>query len=582
MNKIKPITLFSVLCLLLIAGFQKPEKMDTPQEASLDIAQEAPQQKVPTLQRTSLLPPEAQTYVRVSNTTNFWAMLKKSSVGRLWQDQQFQDFLGNPDADIWQEILFEEESGPESEMLIQQLKMLKGEIIFAFDMEMEDPYIIAAMAGDDFLLSLEMDEKLLGITEEPFEIVKSTFQGVEIIQHVDNGGTPQEESSWQAHVGTTFVMGYAREWIENCIVQLKKESIKEPEGNPRCTLSLPLSDMIRTFIEENRKDLADDPDSMNTEVLFEALGLMGIENFSLEIELKEAEMVADSNLRVSDLNKGIFTILDLRPSELPSVDFIPGNVASIEVGRFNLLRFWQEIPTVLASAMPAVKPQFDIIVAMLQQQAGINLEQDLLSNIGTEYFSFSVDESDKQITVIAVELKDSVAFKTGLETAFTAPGIQPQVAAGLDIEEFLDHTIYSVKELDPEDVIAFTVSSDYLLYGNPDGIRQVIRSESSDAAAESFEHSLLVKGLRQHIPPRAFGFGAVDWKKHMAVVVRELNNPEYFGLMVENWAMSGSPFPPPDINKLPPADHIASFFNVSYQYAEETDEGIHQRIILKY
>ena len=68
----------------------------------------------------------------------------------------------------------------------------------------------------------------------------------------------------------------------------------------------------------------------------------------------------------------------------------------------------------------------------------------------------------------------------------------------------------------------------------------------------------------------------------MTVVVRELNNPEYFGLMVQNWAKSGSPFPPPDFNKLPPADHIASFFNVSYQYAEATDEGIHQRIILKY
>ena len=52
--------------------------------------------------------------------------------------------------------------------------------------------------------------------------------------------------------------------------------------------------------------------------------------------------------------------------------------------------------------------------------------------------------------------------------------------------------------------------------------------------------------------------------------------------MVENWAKSGSPFPPPDLNKLPPATHIASFFNVSYQYAEATDEGIHQRIILKY
>ena len=65
-------------------------------------------------------------------------------------------------------------------------------------------------------------------------------------------------------------------------------------------------------------------------------------------------------------------------------------------------------------------------------------------------------------------------------------------------------------------------------------------------------------------------------------LVRELNKPGYTDVMVQNWAKSGSPLPPPDFSKLPPADHIASFFNVSYQYAEATSDGIHQQIILKY
>jgi len=535
------------------------------------------------IERISLLPAEAQAYVRVSNTTNFWSQLKQSPLGKLWADPQFQDFLGNPDGETWQDLFFDEEDDAESEMLTEQLGMLKGEVILAFDMEMENPYIIAAMAEDDFLRSLEMDAKLAEVTTESFEIIKSTFQDIEIIQHVENGDTPDGESSWQTHVGTTFVLGYTREWVEKCIVQLKKEAIKEPEGHPACNLQFPLSGLIKKFIEEEKKDAANNPGAMDIELLFDALGLMGIENYSLQIELREAEMVADSTLRASDLNKGIFTILDLQPSELPTVGFIPENIASIEVGRFNLLRFWQEIPNVLATAMPAVKPQFDMIVAMLQQQAGINFEQDLLANIGTEYFSFTVAEGDRQTSIVAVELKDSMAFKTGLETTLAAPALQPQVAAGLEIEEFLGHTIYTVKDSDPESVIAFGVAGDYLLYGQPDGIRQVIRSESGDAAATgSLEHSPLVKGLRQHVPPRAFGFGAVDWKKNMAIIVRELGKPEYFSLMQQNWAKSGSPLPPPDFNKLPPADHIASFFNVSYQYAEATTDGPHQRIILKY
>ena len=109
------------------------------------------------------------------------------------------------------------------------------------------------------------------------------------------------------------------------------------------------------------------------------------------------------------------------------------------------------------------------------------------------------------------------------------------------------------------------------------------RRESSDTATnESFERSPLVKGLREHVPPRAFGYSAIDWKKNMDVIVREFSKPEYVGLMQQNWAKSGSPLPPPDFEKLPSADHIASFFNVSYQYAEATSDGLHQQIILKY
>ncbi|MEN7973193.1 MAG: hypothetical protein ABFR47_05090 [Verrucomicrobiota bacterium] len=535
------------------------------------------------LERTTLLPPDAQTYVRVSNTTNFWNKLKQSSLGKLWVDQQFQDFIGNPDAETWQELIFEGDTDAESKMLVEQVNMLKGEVILAFGMDMEDPCIIAAMDAADFQRSLEMDEKLVEITEEPLEIVRSTFQDVKITEHIKSGGTPGKDSSWQAHVGTTFVLGYSREWIERCIVQLKKEEIKEPEGNPVCNLNLPISKLIQKFIEDEKKDSANNPSMLDTELIFEALGLMGIESYQLKVELKEAEMVVDSNLLVSDLNKGIFSILDLQPSELPSVGFIPENIASFEVGRANLLRFWQEIPAVLTTAMPTMKPQFDMILAIFQQQAGINFEQDLLANLGTEYISFSVVDGSKQTSTVAVELKDGMAFKTGLETALSSPALQPQLAAALEIEEFLDHTIYTVKNTEPGNPIAFSVTGEYFLYGHPAGIRQVIRCENSDApTAGSYENAPLVKGMRQHVPARAFGFGAVDWKKNMAIVIRELTKPEVSQGFLQGWAKSGSALPPPDFGKLPPADHIASFFNVSYQYAEATPNGIHQKVILKY
>jgi hypothetical protein len=381
-----------------------------------------------------------------------------------------------------------------------------------------------------------------------------------------------------------MVFGYTKEWVERCIVQLKKEPVEEPSGRPVCSLHLPLSSMIRKLIAEKKEQAASQAEPVDFELMLDAMGLMGIETFSLKAELRETEMVVDGNLRATDLNKGIFTILDLEPTTLPNVGFIPGNISSIEVGRFDLLRFWKEIPVFLATAMPAAKSQYDLVLAMIQQQTGIDIEQDLLSNLGTEYFSFNVDEGGRQVAVTAIELRDSRAFKRGLETALASPALQPQFTAGLEIEAFLDHTIYRVKNSAEEgNNVAFAVMNDYLLYGEPDGIRQVIRNENSDAAAgDSYERSSLLDGLRKVVPPHAFGFGVTDWKKQMAFLVRELSASEYTRMIEQNWAKSGPPLPPPDFDKLPPADHIASFFNVSYQYTESTGEGIHQRIILKY
>ena len=526
------------------------------------------------LQRTDLLPPQGRTYVRISNTTEFLSKLEKSAIGKLWADQQFQDFLGNPDEEIWNSFLFDGESKEEDDVFKEQMKMLTGEVVLAFDIKKDDIYIIADMSNEDFQRGLELDDQLRNVIENPFEIMKSTFQGVEIVQHIDSPGTDEENSSWQTHVGRTFILGYTREWVEQCIIRLKKEDIKEPKGNPAMTLDLPVKAMVLKSIEG--------PDSAEDRALFDALGLLGVKNFSCRIELRDSEIIVDNNLSIDDLRRGLFTLLDTEPSELPTVTFIPANLTSLEVGRFDLFSLWKEIPAILAQAEPASKPQFDMMLAMVQQQAGIDLEQDLLAHLGTKYFAFSTDD-EKLASTIALELKDGVAFKQGLESALSAPSMKPYVASGLEVSDFLDYAIYTLKNSDPSNSIGIAITDNYLLYGKPDGLRQVIRSITSEAAANmAFEQAELVQGLRKEVSSSAFGFGAIDWKLNMDAIMAELTKPEYMSLIEQNWAISGAVLPPPDFKKLPSADHIASFFNVSYQYVEANNNGLHQKIILKY
>jgi hypothetical protein len=534
------------------------------------------------LERTALIPADAQTYIRVSNVTNFLSKLKKSSAGRLWEDRQFQDFIGSPGPESWEEILFDGEKTAEDEMYIEQLKMLKGELILAFNTKNEAPHIIAALSTEDFQQSLVLDEKLAEVGEIPFRIIRDTFQDVEVIQHIEAPGTPAEDSSWQAHLNHTLVMGGSREWVEKSIVQLKKEPAEEPEGNPVLNVNLPLAEFIRDQLLEEQA-AAPSPMSPDPIVLLESLGLMGIEKFTTRIELVDTEMVVDNTLAATSLHKGIFTILDFQPVELPAVGFIPENIAMIEVGRFNLLRFWQEIPAILSVAMPSAAPQFDLMLALLRQQTGIDIEQDLLAHLGTRYFAFSSVEGETLLSVTVIDLKDSQAFKHGMETAMASPALQSRIAMLIETIDFLGHSLYVSKNTAPSEAISFAVIGNYLIYGHPDALRQVIRSETSGAApGTAFEHTELVKGMRQSVPQSAFNYSTVDWKKCMAALIHEMTKPDRVQLIQQSWATRGGPLPPPDFNKLPPADHIASFFNMTHQYIEKTGDGLHQRIILKY
>jgi hypothetical protein len=531
------------------------------------------------MDRLSLLPPDQIISVRVSNISEFGARLKKSPFGQLWDDPQFQEFAGHPTEQDWADIFFSGDSDAEKEINIDQFKMLKGELIFGMNPGTETLCLIAAMSSEDYLRSLTQDEKLKVMAAEPFEIINDEFQGIKLIRHIHNGGTDEEESFWQAYLAGTLLNGTSREWIEQSIIQLKKQSPTEPEGAPSLEINLKISQLIDEMARETEA-------APNDKAVFEALGLTGIGNGSVTLRLDDNQMVLDGTLNITDLTKGIFALLDLQASALPTVTFIPENSSSIGVGRVNLLRFWREIPKIIAAISPEGILQFAMLSGMIQQQAKIDLDQDLLSNLGTQYLSFSVTdpETTQLVSVVGIELKDSFAFRTALETALTAPDLRPQIATVLDEESFLGHTIYNIKNQKPgSQPQAFSIAADRLFYGPPDELRRIIQTQSNaDSASASFEHSPLVQGLRKHTPPAAFSCQAIDWTKQLESVLPQLTNPAVIAALKMKCKDRNNSLELPDFEKLPAAEHLASFFKITYQYTEKTDNGLHRRVIAPY
>lgn len=526
------------------------------------------------LDRLSLLPPDSTVSVRVSNLSEFGARLKQSPLGQLWNDPQFQEFTGNPADDEWMDLLFAEASDAKKDILLDQLKMLKGELVIGTDSDLETFCLITTISEEDYLRSVEQDKKLSRMEDSNIEIVYDEFQGVQLARHISNAGTESESSSWQAYLANTMLIGPSREWVERAIIQLKKAPPTEPAGTPTFRIDV----NFQQIIANSSADETDD-------ALFDALGLSGVGNGSLTIQLEEDKLVTDSTLAVSDMTKGLFTLIDPQPATLPTVTFIPENMSSLESGRINLLGLWREIPNALSAMSPEGKMQFDMVLGMIREQAQIDIDQDLLSNLGTQYIAFASEDPDtqQQLGVVGIELKDRFAFQTALETALAAPALQPQVAFLLKEETFLEHTIYTVQNQQPGETIAFAIAADRFFYGPPSILRNIIRTQTSaDTAHDSFESSPLVRGLRRHTPAGALGFSAIDWQKQMKNILRELDSPIIIDAFRQAFADSDAPMAFPDLGPLPSADHLASFFTTSFQYLEQTDRGLHLRATMTY
>ena len=533
------------------------------------------------LSRSELLP-DASFQVSVSGTTNFWNALKTSPFGKLWVDPEFQNFAGHLDQDFFKKTFLQGDTpNPEKEVFIEQVSKMTGEVALAFNEGQQNPCIVAAISQEDYAKVLELDEHLSEILEDNFDLVKSTFQDIEIVKFVPLSG--KREPYWQAWAQDTLLVGWSREWVEKNLVALQKEKPEEPKGNPCLSLKINLRQLLQSWSKKEDGDLSpEDPDSFQR--ISKVLGLSGIGVFSMNVEMREHQMRVLSDLEVDDLNVGLFRLIDPTPSEIPQVPFLSADTSALEVGRINLAGLWKAIPEILHSLDPTIEQQFDLVISSFEQQTGLNFTEQILENLDTAYLSYSIEDEGVQKNLLGFELKDGQAFQQTIDSLMANPTVQPQLEVVLETESFLDQPIYLVKNLPPESAVAFAVSGSYLFYGHPDALRQAIRAINRDTPADKpFGASKLAQGLQNFLSPKAFGFSGIDWKKNMRLLIQKIQSQKFAEDFKQGWNRgAGKKIPPPDFSKLPPADHMASFFNRSYQQTQASPTGLHQEIVLEY
>ena len=530
------------------------------------------------LERTELLPP-ADGYVRITQAKQLWKEFDSAYGKRLRADEKVQDFIEafgeklkkkNVDGKYAHEI-----------RLFEIMKLLKGEIALVYDREKDSDgkatYLAATTSNEEFVQIVERTAWHQEQATAEAVRKRETFQKTEVIHDIIHGGTTNEMNYWMACSHNTLLIGTEHEWVRKSIIRLQKEEVKEPTES-KLSFRFPLAQAIRRSLEMEKDD-----ERVQAEALWNALGLLGVEQYLLEVEIKDGEMVVDGTLTVSNLDKGLFSLLDLAPEDFSGTRIIPDNASSFSYGKIDFPRFWQALPDILNTAPPDIGSWFYEMVAFLQQQGGVDIEHDILAHTGKKFTLSTVQDGTNQPLLVSLELKDGRAMEQSLSSFFASPFAKTWSQYVL-ISNFRDHTIYEKQEPTSDaNPFALCVAGNNLIFGSSaDVVRETILRLKSKTMTEP---SSMQKTARRDASENSFGYGAMDHQQAAGLIYIRISDTHFSAgigfqsdLVKPDKSGKKEELGENEIS----LNHLTSFLNTTYHFAEAVPGGIHHRIVFEY
>lgn len=553
--------------------------------------------------RVDLVPENAAVVVRVSNAAGFFGGLGESSLGRLWKDPRMQNFLGQPDLEqSLREAMCGGKEGEAQHLQWDEFMMLKGEIVVVLDVEHDEPLLIAHLAAEDYRRSLEMDRRIFELqTDEKTVMTRLPFQGEELVRFTTEHADGTQSVNWQAHVADTLLAAPDREWVEQRIAGLKKEKPAEPQGLPELDVSVRVAALLEEIAKRMDEEAATSPQAAGAgqppppspAKVMEALGLTDIREINFKATLHPDRMVADMRMPVAEPLRGVLSMLDVRPSPADlRVPFVPEGALTYKVSRIDLLALWRAIPGMLSAISPQAQMQFQAVVGGFAGGMGLDIEKDLLAHLDTQYVSYNAMDGDAPVSVTALRLKGETALAGTLGRLFGDTSmLRGMLGEKLKREEFRGFTVYRV-EVDPaQPSPAIATGGGYLLYGADNAVRGALRALAAPQAADqAFYRSPLAADMRRMVPPRAFGYNAVDWPTFVRGALTEATKQKIAQALQQALAVGQADeddevaafITKLDWSKLPPGSHIASFLGPSFSFAELVNGVLRLSAVLHY
>lgn len=267
-----------------------------------------------------------------------------------------------------------------------------------------------------------------------------------------------------------------------------------------------------------------------------ALALETLQAFSLDGKIAEDGITSHSAIIYRE-KLGLLQLMAYEVGALPKASFVPEDVLSSTVARFDLSEMFGELEALLGVASPSMPSLINIQLQQIQTNTGVDLRSAFLENFGSEVVSFSImaDERSRgnafarEEQVYVLEIKDAAALSGALE-AFKdlVPGSREQIKTR-DFQGETIHTVPGVADPSmpgaPVYDFSYVVTRTHLIVsvGQVGLIQRVLTSMQSQQSGfwQLEETQVLVDRVRN---PEAVSRSYMDFGQVVIVLLESLAN----------------------------------------------------------
>jgi len=485
------------------------------------------QAQIPKMDRLDLVP-DADMIIRCSDTSALFAAIEQSPVGRLWESPEMTAARDGQSLEEEIRRLMIQEADSENaaqitDIYMEQAKMIDGEFILGLDFVDFDGEpavtIVAAMRGEDYQRSLEMDELLFEL--EDVETIKAgeDFRGTRIYTYMRKEETG-DRFFYQAFHGGTLVASEDRTWLERALIRLMETPAREPEGNPVLAITgkAQMLDRLQTLLAEHA---AENDSPVDVPTVIKSLGIDTLGDVDLTLCMKEDRLdLAFQVARRGEWNRGLMVLI---PSESAPVDFrmahVPPDVASYQVTRLDLNAFWLQIPEILRQISPEFQMQFSMGLNAVGGMMDINVNEDIFNNLDRLAFSYARLGDNGQELVYGLKIKDAAAMERTLLSLFAenSPVVAQlgQFYRETDIQGHIVHVLQFPDSSGNDDAMAFneiglTVVDRALVIGQGDLLVAYVQAALGNQGVPDFYESGPFKEMAARVPADACSYSLSD------------------------------------------------------------------------